>query len=388
MKRRIERAPTHTFTASTAAHRRRRVHSRCSGCWPFDRESAVRRAPDPAIRRTATRSSARTSWPATRRANGMSTGAGDADAFRASRPRSASIEARRSASRSTPTAANYRLDIYRMGYYGGSGARKWSTIAPSAVLPQTAAGLPDRSGDRPDRLRQLGRVGVVDGAGRPPSPASISPRRSRTDTGGASHIVFIVRDDASHCRPAVPDVRHDLAGLQPVRRQQPLRRRARDQPGPRLQGQLQPAVHDARNDSRRLGLQRRIPDGAMARSERLQRRLHLRRRHRPARRRGLQQHKVFLSVGHDEYWSGAQRANVEAARDAGVHLAFFSGNEMFWKTRWENSISAPARRTARWSATRKPTPTPRSIRRPTSGPARGAIRASAHRPTAAGRRTR
>ena len=50
------------------------------------------------------------------------------------------------------------------------------------------------------------------------------------------------------------------------------------------------------------------------------------------------EHKVFLSVGHDEYWSGQQRANVEAARDAGVHLAFFSGNEVFWKTRWENSI--------------------------------------------------
>ena len=50
------------------------------------------------------------------------------------------------------------------------------------------------------------------------------------------------------------------------------------------------------------------------------------------------EHKVFLSVGHDEYWSGEQRANVEAARDAGVNLAFFSGNEIFWKTRWEDSI--------------------------------------------------
>ena len=45
-----------------------------------------------------------------------------------------------------------------------------------------------------------------------------------------------------------------------------------------------------------------------------------------------------MSVGHDEYWSGDQRANVEAARNAGVNLAFFSGNEIFWKTRWENSI--------------------------------------------------
>ena len=29
---------------------------------------------------------------------------------------------------------------------------------------------------------------------------------------------------------------------------------------------------------------------------------------------------------------------MEAARAAGVHLAFFSGNTVFWKTRWENSI--------------------------------------------------
>src|SRR5256714_13347914 len=53
---------------------------------------------------------------------------------------------------------------------------------------------------------------------------------------------------------------------------------------------------------------------------------------------GLQRPKVFLSVGHDEYWSAGQRANVEAARAAGVNLAFFSGNEMFWKIRFENSI--------------------------------------------------
>src|SRR5207248_7310208 len=53
-------------------------------------------------------------------------------------------------------------------------------------------------------------------------------------------------------------------------------------------------------------------------------------------------HKVFMSVGHDEYWSGPQRANVEAARDAGVNLAFFSGNEVFWKTRWQASIDSSA----------------------------------------------
>src|SRR6476646_7759136 len=61
-------------------------------------------------------------------------------------------------------------------------------------------------------------------------------------------------------------------------------------------------------------------------------------------RRGAEilEHKAFLSVGHDEYWSKKQRTSVEAARAAGVHLAFFSGNEVFWKTRWENSLSSPA----------------------------------------------
>src|SRR5205807_7425654 len=52
----------------------------------------------------------------------------------------------------------------------------------------------------------------------------------------------------------------------------------------------------------------------------------------------IERHRVFVSAGHDEYWSGQQRANVEAARAAGVHLAFFSGNEVFWKTRWETSV--------------------------------------------------
>ena len=51
----------------------------------------------------------------------------------------------------------------------------------------------------------------------------------------------------------------------------------------------------------------------------------------------LRNHKIIISSGHDEYWSGPERANIEAARDAGVSLAFFSGNEVFWKTRWQSS---------------------------------------------------
>ncbi|PAX60107.1 N,N-dimethylformamidase beta subunit family domain-containing protein [Brunnivagina elsteri] len=48
-------------------------------------------------------------------------------------------------------------------------------------------------------------------------------------------------------------------------------------------------------------------------------------------------HKAFLSVGHDEYWSWQMRDNVEAARDAGVSLGFFSANTCYWQIRLEPS---------------------------------------------------
>jgi hypothetical protein len=52
----------------------------------------------------------------------------------------------------------------------------------------------------------------------------------------------------------------------------------------------------------------------------------------------LLNHQVFMSSGHDEYWTASQFQNVLAARQAGVNLAFFSGNEVFWKTRLAPSI--------------------------------------------------
>ncbi|HEY9698820.1 MAG TPA: N,N-dimethylformamidase beta subunit family domain-containing protein [Trichocoleus sp.] len=51
----------------------------------------------------------------------------------------------------------------------------------------------------------------------------------------------------------------------------------------------------------------------------------------------LRSHAVFLSVGHDEYWSRQMRQNVETARDAGVSLSFFSANTCYWQIRLEPS---------------------------------------------------
>ena len=45
--------------------------------------------------------------------------------------------------------------------------------------------------------------------------------------------------------------------------------------------------------------------------------------------------KTFLSVGHDEYWSVPQRAHVEAARDRGVNLAFFAANACYHRIIYE-----------------------------------------------------
>lgn len=56
----------------------------------------------------------------------------------------------------------------------------------------------------------------------------------------------------------------------------------------------------------------------------------------------LLNHKVFMSSGHDEYWNQGQWDHVSAARTAGVNLAFFSGNEVFWRTRFEPSIASGA----------------------------------------------
>ena len=54
----------------------------------------------------------------------------------------------------------------------------------------------------------------------------------------------------------------------------------------------------------------------------------------------LLNNKVFLSVGHDEYWSPQMRDHIEAARSAGKNLAFFSANTCYWQVRFESSTSA------------------------------------------------
>jgi hypothetical protein len=54
--------------------------------------------------------------------------------------------------------------------------------------------------------------------------------------------------------------------------------------------------------------------------------------------------KAFISVGHDEYWDIRQYKSVERLRDEGVNLLFLSGNTMCWVTPFRaNSEGQPNR---------------------------------------------
>ena len=54
----------------------------------------------------------------------------------------------------------------------------------------------------------------------------------------------------------------------------------------------------------------------------------------------LLSHKGFLSVGHDEYWSREMRNNIQAARDSGISLGFFGANIGYWQIRLEPSSNS------------------------------------------------
>jgi hypothetical protein len=241
----------------------------------------------------------------------------------------------------TPST-NYRLDIYRLGYYGGQGARKIVTVQPSAGLPQ----------NQPSCLTNAS-VGLVDCGNWAVSASWNVPATAvsgvyvaklvREDgVTGASHIVFIVRDDDGQS-PVLfrtsdttwqaynsyggASLYRDFAFNLPERRafkvsyNRPINTRSNiDGLGQRsyLFNAEYPMIRWLERNGYNVSYFSGV-DTARFGAE-------------------ILEHDILLSTGHDEYWSGQERTNVENARDAGVNLAFFSGNEVFWKTRWENSI--------------------------------------------------
>jgi hypothetical protein len=57
----------------------------------------------------------------------------------------------------------------------------------------------------------------------------------------------------------------------------------------------------------------------------------------------LSHHRALLTLGHDEYWSTSMRANAEQARDRGLNIAFFGANAVFRHIRLQPSPLGPDR---------------------------------------------
>lgn len=58
----------------------------------------------------------------------------------------------------------------------------------------------------------------------------------------------------------------------------------------------------------------------------------------------LSGHKVFLSNYHDEYWSMTMRTNLQNALNQGKNAAFFDADSIYWQIRFDNSSSGVANR--------------------------------------------
>ena len=241
------------------------------------------------------------------------------------------------------TASAYHIDIYRIGYYGGRGARKVVTINPSTSLPQTQ---PAFVSDPVTGLVDCGNWAVSASWAVPADATSgvYIARPVRSDNNGASHIIFIVRDDAGasdflfQTADTTWQAYNNYGGINlyrylnvpPYRAYKVSYNRPFNNRGGTQFAERESFLFNSEYPMIRW-MEANGYDVSYASGM-------------DTDRRGsavLLTHKVFLSVGHDEYWSGQQRANIEAARAGGVHLGFFSGNEMFWKTRWENSIGGP-----------------------------------------------
>ena len=246
-------------------------------------------------------------------------------------------------------ASSYHIDILRMGYYQGNGARKLvSAMRPTATLPQS----------QPACLTGPANSGLIDCGNWAVSASWAVPATAvsgvylahlvRDDTTGSSLVPFIVRNDASHsdmifqtsdetwqayntyggnslytCADNCPPPSNAIyTGASKVSYNRPFHTADDDLGRSWVMYAESPMIRFLEANGYDVSYTSGIDVGTSAGGAL------------------LTNHKMFMSVGHDEYWSASQRANVEAARDRGVNLAFFSGNEVFWKTRTEPSIDA------------------------------------------------
>jgi len=242
-------------------------------------------------------------------------------------------------------STNYRIDIYRLGYYGGMGARKVDTLQHTGLQTQ------------PNPLRNA-TTGTVDAGNWAVSASWTVPADAvsgvyiaklvRQDgTFGENQIPFIVRDDASHSDVVFQTADETWQAYN-------------GWGGANLYGGNGPATGQGAGRAYAVSYNRPIatrggvgtyagPQDYLFGAEYAGIYWLEQNGYDVSYMSGIDvdrygslllNHKTYIDAGHDEYWSGQQRTNVEAARDAGVNLMFWSGNEVYWRTRWGNAYSA------------------------------------------------
>jgi fibronectin type 3 domain-containing protein len=232
-------------------------------------------------------------------------------------------------------ASAYRIDIYRLGYYGGLGARKVATIQPSVSLPQAQ---PPCLFEPSTRTVDCGNWEVSATWDVPTDAVSgvYVAKLTREDVASVgSHVLFVVRDDERHSDVLVQtsdptwQAYNRYGGYSlyypgasrayKVSYNRPLDTRNCCNLGNFFSAEL-PMLHWLERNGYDVSYASGLDTDRYSQE--------------------LLEHRMFMSVGHDEYWSAGQRAAVESARHAGVNLSFFSGNEVYWKTRWEPSLDS------------------------------------------------
>ena len=240
-------------------------------------------------------------------------------------------------------AASYKIDIYRMGYYGGDGARLEASVAPNISVSQNQ---PACDTNATTGLIDCSNWGVSASWTVPATAVSgvYFARIYRTDgTTDANQIPFVVRNDASHSAILFKTSDETWQAYNTWGGNSLYSgTAAQTANSPQAAGRAVAVSYDRPFSTRfdtpfgedyffygefpmvefleESGYNVSYTDQGTIAS--------------PQGASLIEQHKVFMSVGHDEYWSGPEGANVTAARNKGVNLAFVSGNEVYWKTRW------------------------------------------------------
>ena len=246
----------------------------------------------------------------------------------------------------TPST-KYHIDILRLGYYGGNGARKIvSGMLPTATLPQTQ---PACNTDATTGLIDCGNWSVSASWTVPTTAVSgvyiaHLVRDDSQDPGGDSQIMFVVRNDASHSNLLVATSDATWEAYNDYGGNSLYSCTVACPPGNPLAYKAAYAVSYNRPFDGALNTDGGASDFYYAEYQMV----------RWMEENGydvsytsdsqldsagslIRNHKIFISSGHDEYWSENEYQNLKAAAAAGVNEAYFSGNEMFWKTRWANS---------------------------------------------------